>query len=75
MSIPALQSGIAGIQTGLANLKRDASQIAKATSPEETQDLAESLVNLKTDQLQVAASSKVVETVNDLIGSLLDTKA
>lgn len=75
MSISALQSGLAGIQTGFSNLRRDASQIAQATAPEGSKDIEESLVNLKLDQLQIAASSKVVETVHDLIGQFLDTKA
>jgi hypothetical protein len=76
MSISALQSGIAGIQTGYANLKRDASQIAQAVAGgDSTRDVVEPLVNMKADELQIAASAKVVETVHDLIGQFLDTTA
>jgi len=76
MSIPALQSGIAGIQTGYANLKRDASQIAQAVAGgESAKDVVEPLVNLKADQIQLAASAKVVKTVHDLLGQFLNTTA
>lgn len=77
MSIPALQSGIVGIQKGFDNLRKDANAIAQAGVKPETEaaDLAEPLTNLKMDSLQVAASTKVVETVHDLLGQLLDVKA
>lgn len=76
MSISALQNGVAGIQTGLTNLKKDASQIAQASTRDGgTQAMTDPLVNLKADEIQVAASSKVVKTVSDLLGQFLDIKA
>lgn len=77
MSIPALQSGIAGIHKGMENLRKDANAIAQAGVRQDTEaaDLAEPLTNLKLDSLQVAASTKVVDTVQDLLGQLLDVKA
>lgn len=76
MSISALQSGVAGIQTGLSNLKRDASQIAQAVAGvDSTKDVVKPLVNLQADKLQIAASAKVVETVHDLLGQFLDITA
>jgi hypothetical protein len=77
MSIPALQSGVAGINTGLANLKRDAAQVAQAGTrgADGQRDLTQPLVNLTADRLQVEASAKVVETVHDLIGRFLDITA
>ena len=82
MSIPALNSGISGINQGLANMRRDASAIAQAVTDdtgtrniERPADVASSLVNLKMDALQVQASGKVVESVSTIIGSLLDVTA
>lgn len=82
MSIPALNAGINGIHQGLNNMRRDASAVAQAinTTPENSRiersvDVSASLVNLKIDTLQVQASGKVVETVHDMIGSLLDVTA
>jgi hypothetical protein len=77
MSIPALQSGMAGIQKGFDNLRKDANAIAQEGVKQDTSaaDLAGPLTNLKMDSLQVAASTKVVDTVHDLLGQLLDVKA
>lgn len=82
MSIPALNAGLHGIQLGMNNMRRDASNVAQAinTTPETSQlhrplDVTDSLVNLKLDTLQVQASTRVIETVHDIIGSLLDVKA
>lgn len=77
MTISALQSGVAGINAGLNKLRRDADRIAQAGAhgSDGPQDMLDPLVNLKADQNQVAASAKVVETVHDLIGRLLDVSA
>jgi hypothetical protein len=77
MSIPALQSGMAGIQKGFDKLRTDANTIAQAGVKQDTSaaDLAVPLTNLKIDSLQVAASAKVVDTVHDLLGQFLDVKA
>lgn len=82
MSIPALTAGINGINQGFGNLRRDASAIAQAVSqasnPDkqaQVGDVTTPLVNLKVDSLQVQASAKVVEAVDDIIGSLLDVTA
>jgi len=77
MSIPALNAGIYGIQHGLNNMRRDASAVAQAITGDNDRPVGvtDALVNLKADTLQVQASSRVVETVHDLIGSLLDVTA
>lgn len=77
MSIPALNAGINGIQLGLNHMRRDASAVAQAVNPDSnpTTEVTNALVNLKADSLQVQASSRVIETVHDLIGSLLDVTA
>lgn len=75
MSIPALNAGIHGINQGLSNLRRDASAVAQAVGSNQNTDIASALVNVKLDTLQIEASAKVVETVHDLLGSLLDVTA
>ncbi len=73
-SVSALGSALQGIQTGLRNLDRDAAQIASAAqfTNESAADLAEPLVNLTLDRLQVQLSAKVMKAVDQTIGTLLD---
>lgn len=75
MSIPALNAGLNGIHTGMSNMKRDAFAITQAAHSDNPVDVAGPLVNLKMDALQVQTSAKVVETVHELLGTLLDIKA
>jgi len=74
-SIPALQSGISGIQSGMQSLNQNAAKIASAETIQSTGDLTEPLVNMLLDKQQVEASAKVVETASSMIGSILDIKA
>ena len=76
-SIPALSSGVMGIQRGLDGLSRDAAQIASAAQlkNEASADLVKPLTNLILDKLQVAASAKVVKAASDTVGTLLDVLA
>ncbi|HHI94861.1 MAG TPA: hypothetical protein ENK04_15380 [Gammaproteobacteria bacterium] len=82
MNISALNTGINGINQGLGNMRRDASAIAQAVNNSmgdnaatQPTEVTSALVNLKLDTLQIQASTKVVETVNEIIGSLLDVTA
>tara|TARA_R110002050_G_scaffold9504_1_gene33081 strand:+ start:220172 stop:220393 length:222 start_codon:yes stop_codon:yes gene_type:complete len=68
-TIPAFQSALTGIQTGMQSLNQNANKIANAQS---AGDLTEPLVNMMSDKLQVQASSKVIETSSAMIGSILD---
>ena len=73
----AIGSGLQGIHSGMEGMARYASNIAnQAAQPNDTDiaDLAESVVGLKTNELQVQASSKVVQRVSDTLGSVLDIK-
>ncbi len=71
-SIAAL--GQLGIQKGVQGVRTSASQIASAgtTAPA---DMTAALVALKPQELQVAASAKVIEAADDMLGALLDTFA
>lgn len=82
MSISALNTGINGINQGLNNMQRNASTIAQAVNnginegvTKRPMEVTSALVNLKQDALQIQASTKVVETVHEMIGSLLDVTA
>jgi flagellar hook protein FlgE len=68
-TIPAFQSALTGIQTGMQSLNQNSIKIANAQS---SGDITEPLVNMMIDKLQVQASSKVIEASSDMIGSLLD---
>jgi hypothetical protein len=59
------------------NLKHDAQEIASASAKggENTTDLAKSLVDLNVNRNQIEASVKVVQAVNETLGTLLNVKA
>ncbi|VAX03980.1 hypothetical protein MNBD_GAMMA20-1107 [hydrothermal vent metagenome] len=73
MNIPALQTGIAGINTALDGMRRNATEIASNTT--NPADTARALVDLRTHQHQVEASAKVVKAADEMLGSLLDERA
>lgn len=74
-----LYTGLAGIQQGLDRVNRAAVNIAQiGTTAQEanaTGDLTQNLVNLKQGELEVKASSKVVSTADEVLGTLLDVRA
>jgi len=73
----ALTHAITGIQRGLSNAQKHASQIASAGpfNADNPSSLVEPLVGLQQDRLQVQASTQVLKAVDDMIGSLFDDKA
>lgn len=71
-TIPAFQSGLAGIQTGMQSLNRNAAKIASSETIQSGGDFTEPLVNMIRDEQQVKASAKVIEASNNMIGSILD---
>ncbi len=76
-NITALNAGITGIQRGMAIAEKSAATIASAenSASGNPANVAEPLVDLMMARLQVEASAKVVETVSDTIGTLIDIKA
>lgn len=71
-TIPALQSAYLGVQSGLQSAAGSSAEVASAGS--NGSDLTAPLVALSQAELQVAASAKVLQTSNDMIGSLLDIR-
>jgi len=64
-----------GMQTGLDGMKKNAINIASKEAMQSQSAPVEDIVEMKMNSYQVLASSKVVETVDEVLGSLLDEKA
>ncbi len=73
----ALSHAITGIQRGLNGAQTHAAQIASADqfNSHSPSGLVDPLVGLQQDKLQVQASTRVLQAVDDMIGSLFDHKA
>lgn len=72
----ALTQAAIGIQRGLSSAHQHAGQIAAIGSgDDQLSTLTEASTGLLQDRLQVQASARVLETVDDMIGSLFDDKA
>lgn len=75
--ISALNSAMQGIQQGLTGMRKNALDVAKVGASESSgpADYVKPLVDLKQNELQVMASAKVLNSVDEAIGSLFDDKA
>lgn len=73
-TIPAFQSALNGIHTGLQSMNKHAAEIASTEVIESGADITTPLVNMISDEQQVLASTKVLEAHNAMIGSILDIK-
>ena len=69
-SIPAYQSGLSGINSGLQSLNKSAATIASAGTT--GADVTAPLVDMMSSKQQVQASAKILEANNSMIGSILD---
>lgn len=72
-TISAFQSGLSGFQKGVNSLNQNAAKIARA-STDPNGDITTPLVNMSADKRQAQASAKVIQTSNDMLGTLLDIK-
>jgi hypothetical protein len=76
-SIPAanvFQSASATIQRAVAGLSRDAATVA-ASSITQTGKLLPALIDSRQQLLYTQAGAKMIETANQMMGSLLDIRA
>jgi hypothetical protein len=71
----ALNDALSGIRKGLAELDRTAGRIAGGGAFKDAADLAQSMVALQEDRRQVELSAKVMKSVDDTLGTLLDVTA
>lgn len=79
-TISAMNLGIQGIQKGMNGLRQNAQAIAignirNDAATNTPNDIAEPLVDMKLNKLEVEMSAKVVQTASDMIGTLLDIRA
>jgi hydroxymethylpyrimidine/phosphomethylpyrimidine kinase len=63
-----------GIQTGLNGMKINALNIASKEAMQNQSSPVNDLIEMKMNKYQMLASGKVVETVDEMLGSLLDEK-
>ena len=64
-----------GIQTGMAKMTKNAAVLASKEAIEDPSIHIKEAVDMKMNQYQVLASGKVIETVDEMLGSLLDEKS
>lgn len=73
-----MTTGVQGVHGGIQRAHEAATAIAAGPSANrdgEATDLASSLVELKLSEHQVVASTKVVESADEMLGRLIDTLA
>ena len=63
-----------GIQTGIAAMTKNAAKISSKEAMEDPSILINEVVDMKLNQYQVLASGKVIETVDEMLGTMLDEK-
>jgi len=80
-TIPAINAGIQGINKGMDGLRRNAHDTAtlntpnSPTSPSDAKTVTETLLDMKSNELQVEMSAKAVKAADDMIGTIIDIKA
>lgn len=71
----AMATGVQGSQRAEQLADRASSQIARLNTPAGEQvALPEELVNLKVAAQQAGASTKVIQTASDMLGTLIDIR-
>ena len=75
----AVTQGLIGMQRSQSEIARSAQQIVKAGTTERdnpaSNDIVESLVNIKVQSQVFDASAKIVKAADETIGTLLETRA
>ena len=73
----ALGNALHGIQKGLTGMDRNAAKIASAEAfnSQDPAVVAQPLVDMQNNRLQVEVSAKIMKTVDATIGSLIDVSA
>ncbi|MDH5357236.1 MAG: hypothetical protein OEY48_03650 [Gammaproteobacteria bacterium] len=74
-TISAYQAGLAGIQSGIQGLNNNAAKIASTESLQFDADISQPMIHMISNKHQVQASAKVIETSNEMLGTILDIKA
>ena len=74
MTVNPITSGIQAFLAAQQRLNASAEKIATATITEGPASVIEPLIDLNIAEQQAKAAAKVIETENNIIGSLLDIK-
>lgn len=79
MNINAVSEiGLSGVRTGLEGAEKAAAEVVRAGTvdgADGTNDVVEPIIELRLYQRSVEASSQVVRTADEVLGTLLDTLA
>lgn len=70
-----VNQGLIGMQRSQAEMVSSARQVASAATDNGNQDVVTPLVNIKAQATLFDSSARVVQTANETLGSLLDTRA
>lgn len=71
-----LTAALSGLQVGISNAAAAAGEVAKLTTgSKEVQDTVRPLLKLQQAENDVSVVSKVIETENNTLGSLIDVTA
>lgn len=71
----AFNSGVQGFQRAEQIADQASSQIARLNTPSGDQvQVTDELVNLKVAEIQASASTKVMQTTSDMMGTLIDIR-
>ena len=70
----AFANAVSGIQRGMQGMERNADEIARV-SVGEGENIIEPLVEGRSNKLQAEASARMLKSIDDTIGSLLDELA
>lgn len=69
----AFSYGVTGVQKGMAQVTEASAKVAGVAAAENpTKELTEGAVDLISGKQQVEASSKVLRTANETLGSIID---
>lgn len=71
----AFSTALQGIRRGMEGLDRNAAQLASAEQMRGEASPVQPLVDSKVNRLQVEASAKAMQGIDEAIGSLFDDKA
>ncbi len=76
-TMSSLNTGILGIQKGLADAQRHALTLSSTSTltPPNPSGMTEAIIGLREAELQVKASMVVVKTSDSMLGTLLDEYA
>lgn len=70
-----LTNALSGLQVGISNAAAAAGEVQRLTTgSQEVQDTVRPLLKLQESENDVAVASKIVQTDNDTLGSLIDVK-